>query len=759
VKAEDREVEIGGGYPVGQLAQAFATALGHEDPDTRKRALGRIDRWTAVLKGMASGRVRVGSRSPVADLPVWATPEVVRGGFATGAAAAGGPLEPWEREVARQAGVATSRGALFAYYLTADGLVALETMLTSRGYAVAVPEEAALPTVAWLARAGHADQAVKLVETLAPHAERLRFVPRSAAPDKAPRDVVWRRTAGQTASALERRKPNARVESMREALTVWNPFADELLGHWLETVAEGKVGAMRPAGWDERGRALLQRYAALANKHTRCTKHRKPKENLAIMRAALAESLDGELTLRGRGLLQHAVDAMLARRGAPGTSAHSQLRAAQAADASRPSHRSLARVVVGRLAESTSTEGVESTEPFVAPVSAQEADARGLPTGTPIPASVCAVVERALAATPEELIERGSIPSAEVLAELAPRITASAVGLTYADEALGSLMAANYEAFRRRRSLLLLNLEHQVRVDELPWVAAVAPFRSRSEAADASATSALARLAGLAIEAFPATIMPSPLVTELDILGRGAGLDLPLVEELAADIFMGTFSSKFLRAAKLAGQLLDDSLYARYYAIDYHAIEAIDDLQDRGRGQGARTSAAFDALCVARAGVSTRGGFSVAANGAVIEQAQILTTHNLAALVGPRGVGHAIALDWPALAARCFDHVLVLARRLHNNPRPLRTVKDLAYAWRQMTFFLSMTASGEQSALVRAARERLASQPSHVSDRIDPALDAIAAAIAGDVLDIDGPPQRRPLLGWAVGPHWLLERR
>ena len=65
---------------------------------------------------MASGRLKIGSRRPVAGLPSWVTPEVVRGGFVTGSAAAGGPLEEWEREVAREAGVAESRAAIFAYY-------------------------------------------------------------------------------------------------------------------------------------------------------------------------------------------------------------------------------------------------------------------------------------------------------------------------------------------------------------------------------------------------------------------------------------------------------------------------------------------------------------------------------------------------------------------------------------------------------------------------------------------------------------------
>jgi hypothetical protein len=39
----------------------------------------------------------------------------------------------------------------------------------------------------------------------------------------------------------------------------------------------------------------------------------------------------------------------------------------------------------------------------------------------------------------------------------------------------------------------------------------------------------------------------------------------PLVEEVAADIFMGTFTEKWARAAAVASNSLDGTLYARYY--------------------------------------------------------------------------------------------------------------------------------------------------------------------------------------------------
>jgi hypothetical protein len=66
---------------------------------------------------------------------------------------------------------------------------------------------------------------------------------------------------------------------MREALTVWNPFADELLDLWLATRDHtGVVGAALPAGWPERAQSLLDRYELLAVRHQRCAKHRRPGE-------------------------------------------------------------------------------------------------------------------------------------------------------------------------------------------------------------------------------------------------------------------------------------------------------------------------------------------------------------------------------------------------------------------------------------------------------------------------------------------------
>jgi hypothetical protein len=751
----ERLARIGSGYPFGRMAKAFVTSLTHEEEETRERAEGRVGQWLDVVSGMANGLLEIGTRPPILGVPAWVTPEVARGGVVTGSATAEIEPEPWERSLARRAGVAPTRRGLFAYHLSEAGLAELNAMLDSGTYEVRIPEEAALLTVAWLVAAGDIDAAVALAEEIAPFAGRLRFTPRplSAAADDP--SVVSRETAAEAGARLAARRENERVATMREALTVWNPFADEVLALWLQTRDEDRLAARFPAAWRGRAAALLARYRELAAAHTRCGKHRKPKENLAILLRALETVVAGrELEPRQAGLLRHAVGSMIARRGEPGSPGHRGLRDDQAAIARLPGHHALARVVAGRLAELPQPRGVEAVEPLLTPVITMESDIYGVPRGAAIPPSVGKVVRRALAGTPQELVEQGVVPSAEVLAELVPRIAATTISATYRDERLRALMAATYGAFRNRRSLPLLDLEQQARLEELPWVRAVAGHRARSGDAVAGARGTLVGLAELTLTAFPGAIVPNAMITELRALAREAQLDLPLVEELAADIFAGRFSAKFLTAAQLAGRMLRGSLYARYYGIDYGAVLAIDDVAQAG--EGAPTSPAFDALCAQRAGYDA-SSYSVAASGTVIEQAQILTTHNLAALTGPFGVGDRMQIDWDGTARRAFERAVVLAGRLRANGTP-RAVKDLAYAWRQTLFFLSALPAAEVGEFLTWARRTVRAQPPHVVEALTPVLNGMRDVFGRGSFDSNGFSEHgRRLLGWSAGPHWLLE--
>ncbi|MGW5640723.1 hypothetical protein, partial [Streptomyces sp. NPDC003832] len=657
--AEQQHLTVNSSYPQAQLAKAFTTALNHQDADTRHRAGVRAQRWRQVLAEMAAGRLSIGSRAPVAGLPSWVTPEVVRGGFVTGTAVAGGPLHSYEMEAAGSFGVPAERGALFVHCLTAPGLAWLWAQLDSGTYRVDVPEEAALLTVAWLVRHGRTDAALDLVAELRPFADRLRFLPRLATgPATDPTAAVHRRTVRDTVRTLQGRQPNAAVETQREALAVWQPFGDELLVHWLHTVRDGQVLELVPdSDWLTRGEALLGRYRLLASEHTRCTKHRDPKGNLGILRAALEETVAGRpLEARQLGLLQHAVTSMVRRRGLPGSDAHTDLRRRQREQAALPSHHALAQLVLRRLSMLPQEAGVSDVGPLVASVSEAENRDCGLPVGAEVPAVIRQVVEGALSAPLGTLVERGVIPSAEVLAELVPQLVADTTAKAYREQSLRALMSANYRAFRSRRSLLLLNLERQVRVEELPWVRAVSADRSAvaGKSDDEGALAVLRQLGELAVQAFTGTILPNPLVREFGVLGRQCELGAPFVEELACDIFTGTFSPKFLTAAQVAGELLGGTLYERYYGVDYAVIEELAAAESGGaqaRSRGARSAPGFAQLCSERAG-TTAQDWSVAANGKVIEQAQILTTHNLATLV--HMVGIAPRPGWADLARRCF---------------------------------------------------------------------------------------------------------
>ncbi len=65
----------------------------------------------------------------------------------------------------------------------------------------------------------------------------------------------------------------------------------------------------------------------------------------------------------------------------------------------------------------------------------------------------------------------------------------------------------------------------------------------------------------LTLTSFLRAILPNKLLQEFRAMARGARLDIPQVDKVATDIFMGTFSDKFLEATeRAAGLLLRDRL-------------------------------------------------------------------------------------------------------------------------------------------------------------------------------------------------------
>ncbi|MET9259465.1 hypothetical protein [Amycolatopsis sp. NPDC004079] len=744
------------GYAYGQLERAVRTAAAAKDGATRQRARAKADRWREVLVGMADGSLRIGSRVPVAGTPAWVTLEVAHGGFATGRFLAEVPLSPAEAALCADGPGTTDRERLNLWYLTDAGLGTLRAMLASESYRIEVPEDAALPVVAWLLDHGHAEAALDLVAELRPYLRRLRLAPLPGAAPRPAGALVRLSTVGEVRESLGSASTPPAVAAMLETLKVWHPLFDRLVALWCDTV-EGDLPRLAendvtggwpcrtwPADWTQRRAQWLEDYASASARHTASKAHTHPKSNFArLHRALLACERDStELTGRDVGWIRRALANTVTKHGEPGSEPRAALRALQAAVAARPTHAALAAALAERLDCFPADGGLPSIE-------AVAGDA---------PAHLVAKVARALEAPIEELVARNVITSADVLATVLPQITAQLLAANFDNEQLSTLYAQTYAAFRRRRSLLLLDLEHQIRIEELPWVRAIDPLRARRPDAARAARQTLAQTVLLALNAFPHAILPNTLVRELGALAKQAELPMPLVEEVAADIFMGRFTAKWRAAAEITSRTMAGTLYARYYDLPQSWPSTPRPRPFRALAK--RTADDFADVCVARASEAqpTHRLRSVAANGTVLEQSQILTTQNLAVLVHTLDLRNRLRASAPALAAESLKWTVTrLATRTDHHHAALQAIKNAAYAWRQALFFLSFCDTDTQRATVGQLAEQVTR--AGLAERFTPAVTGLAHVVEGGRFtpdgQVDGEAGRR-FLGWTTGRHWCL---
>jgi len=758
---------LGAGFAAFQLARALTARAAHTDPAARERAAQRVAAWKSIVGNLYAHSADYGSRTPIRDVPAWATLEVMTGGFATGSLLAGGPLQPHEHALLERlpvAGQGTERLALNTYFLTDAGLAELQAWLHSGRYDVRVPEEGALLAVAWLAANGHDDAAGDIVDAIAPFLATLRFYPVPADRPRAAGPRVHVRDVGAVREQIAALRPNRHVVAQKAAAHVWAPLHDRTVALFCETMGDDfQPCQRRPADWSVRAAALIADYAAAHAAGDVPSKYRKAGSHYVQLHDFLrrcATSFD-PLTAGETGRIRHILKCSIEKRGLPFGETSRAYRERQLNDVRAPLHKDIARIVERRLCAYPAEDGLDDLDPVLQPVAAGEGDG-AVPPGTAIPPHLARKIERCMNETTDVLVRRGLIASGETLAGVLPQMTSGLRSLGIDDPALRGVDAAVYRAFRRRRSLLLLNLESQVRIEELPWVAAIERLRKEDLSSRTAARQALDATVLLALECFPHAVLPNKLVRELDALASAAGIDMPLVDELAADIFMGRFAPKFLDAARLAGTLLHGSLYATYYRIDYDAIAGTGAVQApagrfgwlrRDTRQDTRPTAPdFAALCAARAGVAP-GGWRPARNGMIIEQQQILTTQNLATLVVRLDLRQALQARLPDMARSCFKWICARNQmRLDDWHGRLIRVKNTAYAWRQMIFFLSLLPAHDVKAFLDWADAEMARQSPAWRTRFQIAVDALKGAAAGVAPDGQG-----MLLGWSEGRHWLMD--
>lgn len=780
---------IGVPYAAFQLSKALTTAENSTQPEVRARVEARVARWRQVMDHALAGTAAYGSRTPFADVPAWATLDVATGGFATGALLAGGELIEYERALAASlAGVRAGqeRLDLNAWHLTDAGLDALRQRLRSGDYRIDVPEEAALPTVAWLIERGRMDDARALIETIAPYFDRLRFFPpsgRGAVPAAAEVNVF---NAGDAARRLACLTEQPRLAVQRRTIALRLPLYDEAVALFLETYDAGWPCRRYPESWRVAALALCARAdaARVASgdmaSNSGATRSEASASDASAANSANAKDRRVELlsllalcardpaALNGReiGRIRRIVDDFVRAHGRPGSDTHQALRDRQRRDIAAPPHHRIGHAVAARLAAYPAGEGIADFARSSVPIDADEAQAYALDAGVVLPPAVRRRLESCRRGTIAELVECGLITSGDTIARVLPALTAEIRSAGFVDPALGRLYAETYRAFRRRRSLILFDLQSQVSLRELPWASMMERERSADATVAVAARQALTEAAATTLSAFPHAILPNKLLQEFRALAESAKLDLPFVDEVAADIFMGEFSNKFVDAARRAARTLKGTLYADYYAIDLDALAALPDKpksetkrfwQRSANGRGD----ALSKMAAERAG-ATLGGWNPAANGTVLEQAQILTTHNLALLFDALDLKTALRPQLCTLALRCFDEVCAAQRmRIDSWHARLIMVKNAAYAWRQMLFFLSMLDETARRAALEAIEARFLEQPQRLQDAFLPAMRGLRLAAEGCRLPQHAPSDHdapRVFLGWTVGPHWLSSR-
>jgi hypothetical protein len=281
----------------------------------------------------------------------------------------------------------------------------------------------------------------------------------------------------------------------------------------------------------------------------------------------------------------------------------------------------------------------------------------------------------------------------------------------------------------------------------LPELIAARILRSSEQLAPAVARlegrASLVRVVELVLTSWPERPLRSGLIAAIRTAAARSGVNLPLVDDAPADKFIREPTEDGLHAAQRAARLLDGTLYAIYYGMPCAEIQRMDDV------------GAFGALCVKRAGVAGMPR-SVARNGMILEQQQILTTHNLAALIGGLGMPPRLAAAIPQLARRAYSAVVRMLQTPVAPRRTLRNLRDAATAWRQMIFFLSLAPRKVSDVFVVWAGEELAKQPPAFRARFGPAYAGLCLALAGMTPGEHTAPGARPFLGWSTSRHWLL---
>jgi hypothetical protein len=734
-----------------------------------------------------------GSRRPM-PYPEFLTLEVLRPGLASGNLAAL-LTDPEEKAI---------QSDLFR---TDYAFGQLQALLRSGNYKIDLPEHAAMLVIAWLLEQGRDLDAAKLLATLAPWINEVKFVPtimRHSPSNYAALTVPQTAAIGNVALARERLTSaeyrgvamvNFYEEFNRVNVALMHLQAQAVF-HLIDTLGAGDLprqgvpvrnaipkscalplqtsiddGSPRARAIAEtiRDMTLLLRNSNVSVRHSRGGSA--TRVLLRALRKVAAQSrgvvVPPAATRYSDGLVKHVQQIMasiLTRRGS-GAACNAYVVHMTNVERSMASDQRhiTSRVIAERLSslDGSATISVAVLNAALSPITKSDA-ARHLMTANgmkdpsdgaadvsffhhrshattqplaalrvPLTLGILPRIKRshrkavavALDASFADLLLHRSIASAEEAGIVLHTLVARHRGITgFSDLRLSRLYCDLAVAFSRRRSLLLLSNcsthQHQVRIHELPWATPLLEgMMDRDEQRDRDFARTFLKVYW---QRFPVTLMPNKVVSALrELLGapsagskrsrvdenenedNNASLAArlsplpPLLEELAADIFGRTFSSKFVKVARTAAPLLKDTTYSRYYMLEGSLLDQIE----------RKEVTLMDAAVLLRHRYyihqAPSGVFLfISGRGMLIEAAQILTTHNLIMSHflfddNRRDDGSCMTLSMEGIVEQAWRSLI----KLNSTPPPQfggacpTHARQVSHAFRQFLFFLSRLAT------------------------------------------------------------------
>jgi hypothetical protein len=109
------------------------------------------------------------------------------------------------------------------------------------------------------------------------------------------------------------------------------------------------------------------------------------------------------------------------------------------------------------------------------------------------------------------------------------------------------------------------------------------------------------------------------------------------------------------------------------------------------------------------------------------------------------------------MAKRCFVWICKRQQiKVRKGHARLIMVKNTAYAWRQMIFFLSLASEDERREFLAWAEDHLTKQSDQFQQRFRPAMIGLTLGLEGALIEAHAATGARRFLGWSKDPHWLL---